>query len=250
MMKKLVLIAALLGGTILGLNAQTINYQAVLERIDAQTNFPHEDLSLSMTIVTDKPGKDRSILKGKMFRRDRDRKFLILMEQPESQKGEGYLQINDNLKFYDPNTRNFSHTSLKDKFGDSQADNDDFTSSKLAIDYRVSNGQEGMLGKYEVYILTMEATNDKVTYPMIRMYVTRDKNLVLKEEDYSLSKRLMRTSLFTNYQSLKGRYLPLTMLIVDNLNIGEKSQMTMSDLNIGTLPDTVFTEAYVEQVSK
>ena len=120
-MKKLLLIAAALFCGSLGLSAQTTNYQAILARIDAQTNFLQEGVSASVTMVTDKPGKDRSITKAKMFRRDHDKKFLILIEQPEAQKGEGYLQINDNLKFYDPNTRIFSHTSLKEKFNDSQA---------------------------------------------------------------------------------------------------------------------------------
>jgi len=249
-MKKILLIGVALVCAGLGLSAETVDYQAILARIDAQTNFQTEDLSMSVTIVTDKPGKDRSVTKAKLFRRDRDKKFLILIDQPDAQKGEGYLQVNDNLKFYDPNTRIFSHTSLKEKFSDSQADNDDFNSSKMATDYKVVSGEEGKIGKFEVYILTLESTNDKVTYPMEKIWVTRDKNLVLKAEDYSLSKRLMRTNLYTNYQLVKGRYIPLSMLLVDNLNIGQKSQMSMADVNIGNIPDKVFTEAYVEQVSK
>ena len=249
-MKKLLLIALALACGALGLSAQTTDYQAILARIDAQTNFLQEGLSTAVTMVTDKPGKDRSVTKARMFRRDHDKKFLILIEQPESQKGEGYLQINDNLKFYDPNTRIFSHTSLKEKFSDSQADNDDFSSSKLATDYTVTNGEAGNLGKFEVYILTLAATNDQVVYPMKKIWVTRDKNLLLKAEDYSLSQRLMRTNLYTNYQAVDGRYIPLSMLFIDNLNIGEKTQMTMSEVAVGKIPDKVFTEAYVEQVSK
>lgn len=249
-MKKIFVFTTLVLVFAVGLAAQDVNYQSLLAKIDALANFDKEDLSMSVTIVTDKPGKDRSVTKAKLFRRDRDKKFLILIDEPDAQKGEGYLQVNDNLKFYDPNTRIFSHTSLKEKFSDSQANNDDFSSSKMATDYRVVSGEEGKIGKFEVYILTLEGTNDKVTYPMEKIWVTRDKTLILKEENYSLSKRLMRTNLYTNYQLIKGRYIPLAMLFVDNLNVGEKSQMTMADVNIGVIPDRVFTEAYVEQVSK
>lgn len=249
-MKRLAVIGALALCLGCGLAAQSVDYQAILARIDAQSNFDKEDIVMSVVIVTDKPGKDRSVTKAKLFRRDREKKFLILIDEPVSQKGEGYLQKDDNLMFYDPNTRAWSHTSLKEKFSDSQADNDDFNSSKMAKDYKVVSGEEAKLGKFEVYLLTLEGTNDKVTYPMIKVWVTRDKNLVLKEEDYSLSKRLMRTSLYTNYQQINQRYVPLSMLFVDALTVGQKSQMTLSDVNIGQIPDRVFSQGYVEQVSK
>jgi outer membrane lipoprotein-sorting protein len=222
----------------------------MLDKIDNQTNFTGQDISMTMTIVTDAPGKDRDVQKARFFRRDKDDKFLLLIEQPDVNKGQGYLKVDDNMWFYDPNTRDFSHTSIKEKMGSSQANNEDFTNSSLAKDYKVSLSEEGKLGKFEVWILTLEATNNKVTYPTEKLWVTKDQLLVLKSEDYSLSKKLMRTSLYTNYLSINQRFIPQVMIFVDNLNPGNKSQLTMSDVNLGAIPDSVFTKAYVERVSK
>ena len=249
-MKRTIISLLLAAGILASLAAETPDFQAMLAKIDDQTNFTGQDISMTMTIVTDAPGKDRDIMKSRFFRRDKDDKFLLLIEQPDVQKGQGYLKIDDNMWFYDPNTRDFSHTSIKEKVGTSQANNEDFTNSSLVKDYKVVSGEEGKLGKFEVWILTLEATNNKVTYPMEKLWITKDQLLVLKSEDYSLSKRLMRTSLYTNYMPLNKRFIPQVMIFVDNLNPGNKSQLSMSDVNLGSIPDSVFTKAYVERVSK
>lgn len=249
-MKRTIVSLLLLAGLMAGLAAATPDFQAMLAKIDDQTNFKGQDISMTMTIVTDAPGKDRDIQKARFFRRDKDDKFLLLIEQPDVNKGQGYLKVDDNMWFYDPNTRDFSHTSIKEKMSNSQANNEDFTNSSLAKDYKVAKSEEGKLGKFEVWILTLEATSDKVTYPTEKLWITKDQGLVLKSEDYSLSKRLMRTSLYTNYLPVNQRFIPQVMIFVDNLNPGNKSQFTMADINLGNIPDSVFTKAYVERVSK
>jgi len=46
------------------------------------------------------------------------------------------------------------------------------------------------------------------------------------------------------------KYLPTRILMVDMLNVGEKTQITMTNPSIGALPDYVFTKAYLEKVNK
>lgn len=245
-MKKLVLALSI---CLAAAFAHATDYDSILKRIDDMSNFKGQDFTSSATIVTDRPGKDREVLKVKFFRRDSDDKFLVVTLEPDVQKGEGILKFDDNIWFYDPNTRDFSHTSLKERFGGSGANNDDFTSRSLVEDYRVSEGKEDMLGKIPVYVLGLEARNNRVPYAFLRLSVTRDQCLVLKQEEYSLSKRLMRTSLFTDYSKIEGRFIPLKQLFVDNVTVGEKSQLSLSAVNLGPIPDEVFTKSYLEKVS-
>ena len=229
--------------------AQAVDYDSLLKKIDDISNFKNQDFSSNATIVTDRPGKDREVLKVKFFRRDTDDKFLVITIEPEVQKGEGILKFDDNIWFYDPNSRDFSHTSLKERFGGSGANNDDFTSRSLAEDYKLSEGKEDMLGKIPVYVLSLEARNNRVPYAFMRLSVTRDQSLILKQEEYSLSKKLMRTSLFTDYSKIGGRFIPLKQLFVDNITIGEKTQLSLSAVNLGAIPNEVFTKSYLEKVS-
>lgn len=229
--------------------AETVDYDSILKRIDDMSNFKGQDFTSNATIVTDRPGKDREVLKVKFFRRDLDDKFLVVTLEPEVQKGEGILKFDDNIWFYDPNSRDFSHTSLKERFGGSDANNDDFSSRSLVEDYKVAEGREDSLGKIPVYVLSLEARNNRVPYAFLKLSVTRDQNLVLKREEYSLSKKLMRTSLFTDYSKIGGRFIPLKQLFVDNVTVGEKSQLSLSAVSLGSIPDEVFTKSYLEKVS-
>jgi hypothetical protein len=46
-----------------------------------------------------------------------------------------------------------------------------------------------------------------------------------------------------------NRLLPKQVLIVDELNDGERTQLTMSEATTASIPDSVFSKAYLERVS-
>ncbi|RKX74714.1 MAG: outer membrane lipoprotein-sorting protein [Spirochaetes bacterium] len=227
------------------------NFKAILKEIDNMNNFKESDFSATYTIVSEKPGEQTSVMKIQMFRRDREDKFLMLILQPEVQKGQGYLRIEDNVWFYDPESRKFSHSSLKENIQDSEAKNSDFKVSSLSEDYDVTSWQEDKLGRYDVYVVELEAKHSEVSYPKLKLWIRKDMNQVLKVENYSLSGRLMRTALYPpSYIKLGNRYLPSKMLFIDELREGEKSQVTLTDASLSSLPDYVFTKSYLERVSR
>jgi len=225
------------------------DFQAMLREIDEIGNFGEEDFSCIYTIVSEKPGEEKEVTQARMFRRDRTDQFLILILKPEVQKGQGYLQVDDNVWFYDPESRKFSHSSLKENIQNSEAKNADLNESSLAEDYEVVDWEEGTLGSFPVYILRMKALNDEVAYPELKMWIRQDKAIVLKNEDYSLSGRLMRTSYYPKYIQVGEKLLPSQILIVDELREGERTQVTMRDATTARLPDAVFTKAYLERVN-
>jgi outer membrane lipoprotein-sorting protein len=226
------------------------DFKTILATVDEMSNFENSDFSATYTVVSDKPGEDSSVFKVRMFRRDLEEKFLLLFLEPETQKGQGYLQLEDNLWFYDPESRKFSHSSLKENLEDSETKNSDFRRSSLAEDYEVESYAEQVLGKYPVYVLDLVANNDEVPYPRLRLWLHRDNPLVLKVEDYSLSERLMRTAYYPKYMKVSGRFIPSRMLFVDELKEGEKTQVTIKDASVAELPDSVFTKAYLERVNR
>jgi outer membrane lipoprotein-sorting protein len=243
-----VVLFALLGGSAVW--AVSPDFKAILGRIDAMSNFDNTDFSATYTVVSEKPGEETSVFKVRMFRRDREDKFLMLFLEPETQKGQGYLQLEDNLWFYDPESRKFSHSSFKENLQDSETKNSDFRRSSLLEDYTVESYTEGALGRYPVFVVDLKATNDEVPYPRTRLWIRTDNDLVLKVESYSLSDRLMRTAYYPNYVEVEGRYIPSRMLFVDELKAGEKSQVTIKDASVSGLPDSVFTKAYLERVNR
>ena len=230
--------------------AVDIDVQALLAEIDRQRTFGDQDFTAVLTLVSEDPeeGVERTV--AQQFRRDDDDAFLILIRDPAVQRGQGYLRQGDNLWFYDPDSRKFSHTSLKEAFQDTDARNSDFGDVKYAEDYTARTIEEGTLGKYAVYVLDLQATSDEVTYPFLKVWVTREGGLVLKTEDYSLTERLMRTSYYPRYARVGSAVVATEMIFVDELVEGKKTRISMTDLSAAAIPDSVFSKAYVERANR
>ena len=223
---------------------------AILQSIDNFGTFQNADFTADYTIVSQKPGEERSVFESRIFRRDSEEKFLLLISEPALRRGEGYLQVGDTGWSYDPESREFAVFRLRDNFQDSEANNQDFAGTNLSDNYRVESIVEERLGAFEVYALTLQALNDTVAYPKSKIWVRRDNYLVLKQEDYSLSDRLIRTSLIPSYARAGEYFVPTKMLIVDNLNEGERTEVTVRNISFARIPDSVFTQNYLERVNR
>ncbi|HON14643.1 MAG TPA: outer membrane lipoprotein-sorting protein [Treponema sp.] len=224
--------------------------KAIITKLDTMNDFSGLDFTGVFTIVSEKPGEKAALTQIRMFRRDSKDQFTLLIQQPEASKGQGYLKEGDNVWFYDPSSRKFTHSSLKENLNNSEAKNSDFSRRSILDDYDISGTEEGTLGKYPIWIISLKAKTDKVSYDISKLFVRKDNNLLLKQEDYSVSGKKMRTTLYPKYADLgNGKMFPSQMLIVDELNPGEKSQITMTELSTNKLPDKVFTKAFLEQVN-
>ena len=158
--------------------------------------------------------------------------------------------MGDNLWYYDPESRKFAHTSVKDNFQDSDAKNSDFRPPRYAVDYRVESIREGTLGDFDVWILELIARHDEVPYPSMTVWVRKDITLLLKAENYGLSGRLMRTSYYPQYRKIGVTYIASMMLFVDELRAGEKTQITIRDPSLSPIPDELFTKTFIERASR
>lgn len=247
-MKYVTIIALLccIAGVALG---QAPDFAAMLADIDELTTFADGDFSAVYTIISERPGEEREVTRARLFRRDVNDQFLILILEPEVQRGQGYLQVDDNVWFYDPESRKFERTTIRENIQSSDAQNADLDRNTFSEDYDVVDWTEGTLGNFEVWILDLEANNSDVAYDKTKLWIRKDVNVVLKQEDYSVNGRLMRTSLFPRYERVGEKILPKQVLIFDELNEGERTQLNMSDATTRQIPDSVFSKAYLERVN-
>lgn len=224
----------------------------ILRRIDDTLNFEGGDFSCVYTIVSEKPGEEQSVTQARLFRRDKDDQFVLIILKPEARRGQGYLRAEDTVWFYDPDSRQFERSSMRENVQDSDAQNSDFNRESLSEDYDVTSWEAGTLGSQAipVWILSLKAKRTDVSYDRLKLWVRQDRSVVLKEESYSVSNRLMRTTYYPKYVSVGDKYIPSQALIVDELNVGEKTQLSMKDASVSPIPDYVFTKAYLERVNR
>ena len=212
----------------------------------------HGDYSATISLEVEKPGKTKEHLQYKIFERTDSKLMTIVQLFPEADKGVGYLRNDDNIWSYDPISRKFTHTSIKEALGDSDVKLDDLEKNDKywRENYEVFSYEEGTLGKYPVDIIVLQAKTKEPSYAKTKFYVRKDIPLVLKQEDYSGSDRLMRTTLVPKWSKVQVRgktgYVATQAILRDELNKGEQTQQVISDLTFDSLPDKIFTKAYLE----
>jgi hypothetical protein len=233
------------------------DFVRMLRNADALVNFPASDFSAEYTIVRDVPAEGRSTIVCAIFRRDAEKKYVIIIKEPAINRGQGYLKLDETIWFYDPESRKFNSTSSKERFQNSIARNSDFTRSTMADDYDVTAGEKAKLGVYDCSLLRLRANNTEVAYPLGRVWISED-GLVRKMENMSLSGQLMRTIAVSGYQKLGEKFVPNKILIVDNLTgtkvdntlVHEKIQISIAKASTQKLPDSVFSKTFLESMSK
>jgi outer membrane lipoprotein-sorting protein len=206
------------------------------------------DYSATVSLVVEKPGKPKESMQYKMFERVDSDQFTMVQLFPEADKGNGWLRDGDNIWAYDPIGRKFTHTSLKDALGDSDVKVDDMKKgkSKWRKNYEVTGFAEQKLGRYDVYVITLHAITTEPSYIKTTYYIRKDIPLVLKQENFSGSGRLMRKILLPKYTKVPQGYVATQAILRNELNPGEQTQQVVSDLTFDTLPGRIFTKAYLE----
>jgi hypothetical protein len=254
---KVALSAAALLLAAVGLGAMP-TIQQIIDYYD--TNYQlRSDMTARARLTTKDPEQGTKIIDSVLYRRDRDDAFLIVLAAPETERGNGYLRVGDNMWLYKRATRTFTHIGRDEKIGGSNTTAGDIETRKFKELYKPSVDASGKdilseetLGsaKIPVYRLEVVAQVNDVKYPKLVMWVTRDKYLELKRESYSLSGTLMETDLFTNYKEVEGRYVPLLQKYIDEVEKGRTTLLEITGISFSKVDDYKFDKSYLESLSK
>lgn len=217
------------------------------------------DIISKVKMTHQEPDQGVKVLESVYYRRDEDDAFLVVLTAPDSEKGNGYLRVGDNMWMYRRNTRTFQMMSRNQSIGGTQVKSGDMEKRKFTELFEPSLDEDGneilseeTLGKakIEVYRIDLTAKVKDVEYPKVVYWVRRDNFLPIKEAAYSLSGTLMETSYFPKYTIVEGKYLPVKMIIVDEFEKGKKTIVEISGISLEKIDDSVFTKAYLENLSK
>lgn len=228
----------------------------IIRRMEANTSLT-TDATATVKLTQQKAGQGLKTFDMLFFRRDADDSFLIYFRAPESEKGNGYLRVGENFWMYRRNTRSFQHVNRDENIGGTDAQGDDFEDRPLTELYATAKDSAGaekvsedVLGKVPVYRIEVDAKVNDVDYPRKVWWVRRDSFLLLKETSFALSGALMQTAYFLKYTPLKGRFVPVEQIFIDEFEKGNKTMVALGDISLDAIPDEVFTKAYLENLSK
>ena len=88
--------------------------EEVLQKVDEQSYFPETDVTAVMSMIIEDPEEGLEKIVVRYFRRDDGERFLLLVRNLKRRRARVICLKGDNLWFYDPSSRKFMHTSLKE----------------------------------------------------------------------------------------------------------------------------------------
>ncbi|MGA2141208.1 MAG: outer membrane lipoprotein-sorting protein [Brevinematales bacterium] len=228
----------------------------ILKRMD-DFQDQRSDITCKADITQQRVGQGIKDLQWIFYRKDKTDSILIVETAPESEKGRGYLRVENNFFLYLPNTRTFQTINRDESIGGSDARAGDFEKRKYSELYRVETNAQGKelieevkLGKVSAYMVTLVGIVNDVTYPKQVYWLDKDNFFQYKVQSYSLSGTLMQTAYYPKWTQIEGKFLAVQMIFIDEFDKGNKSIVELSAISLAPLEDSIFTKAYLENLSK
>ncbi len=251
-MKKLLIVLGLvISQIIFGLTGQEI-----LKKVD-DLNSLESDGTAKVKLTIQEVGQSLKTQEMLYYRQDSSDSFLIVILSPANEKGNGYLKNGDNMWLYKKNTRTFQFINSDETIGSSDATADDFEEKKLSVEYNVAKDKSGKelieettLGERTVYKFEVKGKNKNVKDPKRIYWVDKETFLPLKVQNFSLSGTLMETIEFGAYKKIDNSFMATKIRVVDEFEKGNKTLVEISDISTKKIPSTIFTKAYLENLSK
>ncbi len=210
-------------------------------------------------VYIDQKDDDKSELlyEATIYRRDAADRMVILFNKPKSEAGKGYLRIDQNLFMYDPNVGKWERRTERERIGGTGSQRRDFDEWNLAEQFDPSYEGKAKLGKFDVHHLKLTAKDtDDVAYPVMEIWMDTDSQNVLKLQEFALSGRLMRTTYYPKWSKVKSDkkddfvYFPKEIRIFDEVEKGNRTIVLFRSVDLKSLPDNIFTKAWLESKSR
>ena len=191
------------------------------------------------------------------YRRDISEQFLILFLAPRTEAGKGYLRINRNLWMYDPPTGKWERRTERERIGGTNSRSQDFDPLNYARDFtHVYVGAE-RLGAFAVHHLKLTVKDGaKAPDPVIELWVDAATDNVLKQQDYALSGRLLRTAYYPKWEKVFSEskktevYYAKEIRIFDEVDKQNRTTVLIDNVDLRPLEPNIFTKAWLEFKSR
>ncbi len=227
----------------------------IAKQIDAKQK--PDDMKTNLTMVlTNKRGKTR-ISTLRSVSKDDSKKQIIWFLAPADDKGVAFLKIehegkDDEMRLWLPafnKVRRISSKQKADSFMGSDMSYEDMTSRELnEYTYKLTGSE--IIDNSEYYILESIPNPElESTYSKHVAWVSKSDYLVMKEESYDNSGRLLKVKLL-KYKRLKG-YDVLEEMYVENVQKNHNTRLTFDKIEVDTdVSDNLFQEKNLKRIPR
>jgi len=225
-------------------SAQVPTADAILDQVDRNAVPGSKILVSEMTIHG---RRESRTVKSKSWIEGKDKAFTEYLDPPR-ERGIKMLKLGDRLWTYSPDTDRAiaisGHMLRQSVMGSDLSYEDMMADRRLHEAYAARLAGEETLGDRPCWVLELTSGSGDVTYPSRKIWVDKDLYIVLKEERYAKSGRLLKTLEVRNVEFVQNRWLPKEVLFRDVLKEGRGTEFKILSIEFDTpIPEALFSKA-------
>jgi len=217
---------------------------AILLRVDKNVI---SDYKITVSVMHVKSRRGERSIKSKSWIQGRIRSFTEYLE-PAREQGTKMLKLEDQLWTYTPSTdrtiRISGHMLRQSVMGSDLSYEDLMEDPRLHKLYTATTTGEARIEGRECFILDLIAREPEIAYYKRVIWVDKERFVILKENRYAKSGRLLKTTEVSDIKNIDGRWVATRVLFKDLLKTGDGTEFTLESISFEDhIPDHIFSKA-------
>jgi len=224
--------------------AQAPDGAAVLRRVDENMGADNK-VTTSEMIIRGRRGS-RTVT-SKSWIQGRDKSFTEYLDPPREQ-GTKMLKLGDQLWTYTPASDRTiliaGHMLRQSVMGSDLSYEDMMEDQRLVALYDAVVVGEERVGDRPSWVLTLSSRGGDIAYFTRKIWVDKERSVVLREERFAKSGKLLKSTEVLDVQRMKERWVPTRVIFRDALKGGEGTEFVVKAMEFNAaIPDHLFTKA-------
>jgi len=219
----------------------------ILERSD-RIRFPQYGFQVDVVITTTRAAGEQEVREYRLLSKGNTR-TLVQTTAPAIDRGQILLMRDKDLWAFLPSVSQPVRLPLSQKLT-GQVANGDLARANFVGDYNPELLRTEEIDGEKMYVLELTAAARGVTYQRVVYWVNAANFHPYKAEFYTISNRLMKTCLYTDFKLLGDEIRPTRLVMEDALRRNEKSELVYSNMAPRDLPDKVFNKDYLKKLAR
>ncbi|MBM3293164.1 MAG: outer membrane lipoprotein-sorting protein [Candidatus Aminicenantes bacterium] len=241
-MNRLIACVMALGPVLL--QAPAPSADEILDRVDRNAVAGNKVMVSEMTIHG---RRDSRTLKSKSWIMGDEKAFTEYLEPPR-EKGVKMLKLGDQLWIYSPDADRTiaisGHMLRQSVMGSDLSYEDMMEDRKLRTAYEAKVAGEATVLDRPCWVLELVSRSGQAAYHTRKLWVDRERFLVLKEERYAKSGRLLKTLEVREVARMGGRWVPASAVFKDVLKQGRGTEWRIASIEFdAAIPEALFSKA-------
>ncbi|MDZ7723129.1 MAG: outer membrane lipoprotein-sorting protein [candidate division KSB1 bacterium] len=239
-MKDFILVLGIVGT----LCSQPPDANDILGQIDS--NLSAETMIVKSTMIIHGRRTDRSVT-AKSWIHGTKKSFTEYLSPPR-EAGTKMLKLEDQLWIYSPQTdriiRIAGHMLRQSVMGSDLSYEDLMEDPVLGNIYSAEIIEEQRVNDQPCWVLHLQAKTDDVAYATRKIWVDQSKMIILKENRYAKSGKLLKTTKVQEVMRQQGRWYPGKTVFNDVLSSSKGTEYVIKSIEFNAdIPDYVFSKA-------